>query len=399
MDTTHRYDSRERISKARLEFLFKHPFLGDLSLRLKVLASDKTKTIATDARHLFFNPEFVQGLRDAHVQGVVAHEIGHCLFRHAGLFGLATLQKLNVTDQKGRIIDPAKHRIWMTACEYMANHFVIDICRLDLPAPYCYEKKYGDGTWTTEEIYRDLLKAAETSTAAASLVDDHAPWEKAGEESGPSQDREGPGALEQDWKVWVAQALHNAKRQGRLPAGLERLVGELLEPKLNWRQVLADFLVSKAKDDYSWRRLNRRHLWREVYAPALYSETIRIGFALDTSGSITDAELREGLSELQGICGAFPSYTLYLFACDAELQYAQAVEPTDEINIAALCKGGGGTSFVPVFRKIAEEGIVLNCLVYFTDGYGEFPDTPPEYPVLWVIKGHAAVPWGRRCTL
>lgn len=395
MDTT----SRERISKARLEFLFKHPFLGDLSLRLKVLESDKTKTIATDARHLYFNAGFITGLRDAHVQGVVAHEIGHCLFRHAGLFGLSAMQKLNIADQKGRIIDPAKHRVWMTACEYMANHFVLDICGLDLPAPYSYEQKYGDGTWTTGEVYRDLLRDADARSGAASMVDDHTPWESAGEESGSSPDRGGPGILEQDWKVWVAQALHNARRQGRLPAGLDRLVGGLLEPKLNWRQVLADFLVSKAKDDYSWRKLNRRHLWREVYTPALYSETIHIGFALDTSGSITDEELREGLSELQGICGAFPSYKIHLFACDAELQYAQVIEPAEEINISAMGKGGGGTSFVPVFNKIAEEGISLNCLVYFTDGYGEFPDSPPEYPVLWVIKGHATVPWGRRCEL
>ncbi|MBZ0157696.1 MAG: VWA-like domain-containing protein [Alphaproteobacteria bacterium] len=391
--------SRERISRARLDFLFKHPFLGDLSLRLKVLESGKTKTIATDARHLFFNPEFIKGLPDPHVQGVVAHEIGHCLFRHAGLFGLSTLQKLNITDQKGRILDPVKHRIWMAACEYMANHFVVDICRLDLPAPYCYERKYGDGTWTTEEIYHDLLTDADTRGVPAALVDDHTVWERAGEESGSSGEREGLGTLDQDWRVWVAQALHSAKRQGRLPAGLERLVGELLEPKLNWRQVLADFLISKAKDDYSWRKLNRRHLWREVYAPALYSETIHIGFALDTSGSITDEELREGLSELQGICGAFPSYKIHLFACDAEVQYAQSVESAEEVNIAALCRGGGGTSFVPVFRKIEEDGIPLNCLVYFTDGYGEFPDSPPEYPVLWMVKGHADVPWGRRCEL
>jgi predicted metal-dependent peptidase len=180
---------------------------------------------------------------------------------------------------------------------------------------------------------------------------------------------------------------------------MERFIEDLLEPKLDWRAILADFIVSQGKDDYSWRRLNKRHIWRGMYGPSLYSEKISIGFAIDTSGSMGEDELREGFSELKGVLNAFSSYEIHLFACDADIHAYQKVEVGDEIDFKALMKGGGGTDFRPVFDKIEEDQIELTALVYFTDACGTFPESPPEYPVLWVVKGKEETPWGRRCEL
>ena len=156
--------------------------------------------------------------------------------------------------------------------------------------------------------------------------------------------------------------------------------------------------MNRSKNDYSWRRPNKRHLHRGIYAPALYSETIHIGYAMDTSGSMGASKLSEGLAELRGICSAFPSYRIHLFACDAAVHHYQVIGPGDEIDIYGLCKGGGGTSFIPVMDYIAGNDIQIDCLIYFTDGCGDFGD-PPDYPVLWIISGNAEVPWGRRCQL
>lgn len=377
---------KERISKIRFDFLLKQPFLGDLSLRL-IIKEDKddTPTMSTDARHLFYNPGYIKGLSDNHLKGVIAHEIAHCIFRHAGKEGKERQKEYNP-------------KIWNIACEFMANHFVLDMCSLSLPDKPYYNKKYSDGRWTTEDIYRDLMKDAKIlEIPGFSFVDDHSQWGK--NEYDSTTQKDSPENPDQDWEIWLAQALHSAKRAGKVPAGLERFVEDILEPKLDWRHVLAEFVVSTAKDDYSWRRLNKRHLHRGIYAPSLYSETVNIGFAMDTSGSMSTEELQEGLAELQGVCNAFPSSNLHLFACDAALHHYQEVSHSDEIDVAGMVKGGGGTIFTAVFEKIRDDDIHIDCLVYFTDADVTFPEEPPEYPVLWVVKGNKEVPFGRRCEL
>lgn len=341
--------------------------------------------MATDARHLFYNQEYVKGLTDNHLKGVIAHEISHCIFRHAGLEGR----------ERGRSLNP---KIWGIACEFMANHFVVDMCSLSLPDKPHYNQKYSDGHWTTENIYHDLMKDAQAlETSGCGIIDDHSQWGK--NQDGCADKNDNHKNIDHDWKIWLAQALHSAKRAGNVPAGLERFVEDILEPKLDWRHVLAEFAISMAKDDYSWRRLNKRHLHRGIYTPALYSETVNIGFAMDTSGSMSTEELQEGLAELKGVCNAFPSSNLHLFACDAALHHYQEVSYSDEIDVAGMVKGGGGTIFTPVFEKIRDDDIHIDCLVYFTDAEGTFPEEPPEYPVLWVVKGNKEVPFGRRCEL
>ena len=109
---------------------------------------------------------------------------------------------------------------------------------------------------------------------------------------------------------------------------------------------------------------------------------------MDTSGSMGDKELAEGLAEVREICNTFPSFNLYAAACDAKVHYFEHVKAWDDIDISGLIRGGGGTRFEPCFEAIEKEEVDLNCAIYFTDGYGSFPKDPPPYPVLWVVKGN-----------
>lgn len=369
----------KRITKTRITFLRQHPFLAVLALKLIVKENKDVPTMGTDGRYLYYNSDFVKSLKDEQLLGINAHEVSHCLFRHCGLEGIERMV--------GKQED-----VWMAAAEYIANYFVIDLCGLKLTNGALYDKKYSDGKWTTEAIYYDLLK--QSKKQKIQIIDDHSKWGNFSAQEGKKIDME--------WKLAIAQAADFAKRQGKLPAGLERLIGEILDPQLPWQYILAEFVSGQSKDDYTWRKQNKRHFHLGYITPAIYSEKLVIGYATDTSGSMSEKELAEGLSELIAICNAFPSYELHLFACDAAVHHYQVItqmDGIDGIDIKGMIKGGGGTDFRPVFEKINEDNIQLSALVYFTDAYGTFPDEEPDFPVLWVVKGNREVPWGRRCEL
>ena len=120
--------------------------------------------------------------------------------------------------------------------------------------------------------------------------------------------------------------------------------------------------------------------------------------AIDTSGPVGAEELRAFLSELRGILEAYPRVRATVMACDAEVH--QVWELDQDTLLPHTLKGGGGTSFVPVFRKVEELGLAPSALVYITDGYGDYPARQPGYPVLWVLtKEHRQPPWGRSTVL
>lgn len=384
------------MTRAVVQFLCDLQFLGELAMRLVKVSQPGLGTMATDGRQLFYDPAFVQGIKPDEALGVVAHEVFHCVCRHVGSEGA---KRRGERDQE----------CWDQAMEFKVNSMVI-ACGFQLPGKYYYDKKYDD-TWSTEAIYQDIKKNGLPEICkdmkgsgkggqriVFGLVDSHDKFGSDGD--GSAEDIQ---KLDSDWKNWTAAALNNAmnnsKARGKFPAGLKRLIEDMLEPKLPWRQILVEFVRSFSKDDLTFRRANRKHLWRGLYMPSLHCPAFRVAFAMDTSGSMTDKDLAEGYAELQGILGAFASYHVYLFGCDAAVHFFEELTPYNEVDISGVVTGGGGTDFCPVFDRIAEEQLDIDALVYFTDTAGVFPDEPPPYPVLWVVKGNGDVPWGRVCRM
>jgi predicted metal-dependent peptidase len=74
-------------------------------------------------------------------------------------------------------------------------------------------------------------------------------------------------------------------------------------------------------------------------------------------------------------------------------------EPWEEFQLPKKFTGGGGTEFAPVFDWVDKSDIQPDLLIYFTDAQGDIPDQQPPYPVVWLVKGKQAVPWGRRVQL
>jgi predicted metal-dependent peptidase len=202
---------------------------------------------------------------------------------------------------------------------------------------------------------------------------------------------------EAEWRVAVAQAHQVAKQRGNLPGGLARLVEEVLQPKVDWRDVLREFLSQHAKNDFSWSHPNRRLIHQGIYLPGLRSEELgEVVLAVDTSGSIGQKELSRFAAEAQGILESFDCSLVILYH-DAEVLKVQRWRSGDgPLTLEPV--GGGGTSHVCVFEHVERLPEQPVCVVCLTDIYTCFPDVPPAIPTLWAVVGSntATPPFGLR---
>lgn len=396
-------DVETKLSAARTRLILDKPFLGALVLRLPLVAADPgwCKTAGTDARAFYYNPGYIEELNLDQTQFVLAHEALHCALSH---------------------FNRRQHRIkrrWDLACDLAINPILVRDGLTPPPDAWWLEQFEG---MTAEEIYPLLEDTDNESAMDQHLYDDDsdsAPQDfdaeggqrpRAGERQ-PEQDggrgRAGrPPPLGEDeknrlsiqWRQRMAGAAQQALQAGKLGGVLARMVDYLLQPQLPWRMLLARYLTAVARDDYNWSRPSRRE--GEAILPSLRSHQVDVVVALDTSGSISDAEMQQFVSEVDAIKGQV-SARITLHGCDGELAAGGPweYETWDPFWMPADLTGGGGTSFRPVFEWLAREGRRPDLLVYFTDAEGEFPEHEPNFPVLWLIKGRAKVPWGQRIQL
>ncbi|GAI22376.1 unnamed protein product, partial [marine sediment metagenome] len=181
-------------------------------------------------------------------------------------------------------------------------------------------------------------------------------WGKSGLGNGDEQEGEGSGVgevsgLEQQWREATAQASTAARMKGKFPGHLQTLVGGILQPKLDWKTILRDMITSCAKNDFRLVPPNMKHLYRGIYLPGTTSEEINIAVAIDTSGSISDQEIKEFLAEVKGICDAYTDFTIHLFSCDSRIHQRWELHPFD--TLPTTFEGRGGTSFVEPIEECA----------------------------------------------
>lgn len=402
-----------KLAAARTRLIIDKPFLGALVLRLPVVMADPEwcKTTATDARKFYYNAEFIEQLSLAETQFILAHEALHCALSH-------------FARREHRV----KHR-WDLACDYAINPLLIKD-GLQAPPGSLYERSF-DGM-TAEEIYPYIEDNENQETLDQHLYDQ--PREQSGKQQqnpnppppkpeeeqdegkgqSPQQqpDEETRGApqpppLSQDeqdnlsvqWQQRLAGAAQQAMQAGKLSGAMARLVDFLLQPQLPWRMLLARYMSALARDDYSYTRPSTRRGDPAIF-PSLRSSQVDVVIALDTSGSISEAEMQEFITEIDAIKGQMRARIL-LHACDAELAEhgPWAFEPWEEFRLPEDIKGGGGTDFRPIFKWADGLDKSPDLLIYFTDAEGKAPAIPPYYPVIWLVKGKHPTPWGQRIQL
>ncbi len=397
-------DIETKLSAAKTRLILDRPFLGALVLRLPMKASkpQRCKTIGTDVRALYYNPQYIAGLSLDQTQFVLAHEALHCALSH-------------FARRQHRV----KHR-WDIACDLAINPLLI---KDGLKPPPGVLLKSGFEGMMAEEIYPYIDDDMEEETHDEHFYDQETPsggsagaqpqegeqppsGGGAGSDEASSDSGDSPQPLSQieqeqlavQWRQRLAGAAQQAMQAGKLGAAMARLVEHLLQPQLPWRMLLARYMSAVARDDYSYQRPSRRE--GEALLPTLKSTQIDVIVLLDTSGSINDAELREFVSEIDAIKGQMRA-RLTLHACDARLceNGPWVFEPWEEFRLPGDLYGRGGTRFTPAFEWLQEEARKPDLLVYFTDAQGEFPPVEPDFPVLWLVKGRGQVPWGQRIQL
>jgi len=404
-----------KLSAARTRLILDKPFLGALVLRLPMVEADPNwcRTTATDARTFYYNREFIDALSLDHVQFMLAHEALHCALAH-------------FARRQHRV----KHR-WDVACDHAINPILVEDGLRPPPGTLLLDE-FKD--MSAEEIYPYIKDDTDEET-----LDQHAYDDSEGGQRGnqgnpnppPPQQDKGPGAstdeqssggkslqpeqssgapqppplssTERDtlvvqWQQRLAGAAQQAMQAGKLSGALARLVDHLLQPQLPWRMLLARYLTSIARDDYSYMRPSRRE--GNAILPSLRSHHLELTVVLDTSGSVTETELNEFLAEVNAIKGQMQA-RITLHTCDTQLAAdgPWQVEAWEELKLPRAFQGGGGTSFLPAFTWAERQDRQPDLLVYFTDAQGEFPAQEPAYPVLWLVKGRSPVPWGQRVQL
>jgi predicted metal-dependent peptidase len=344
----------DKIIVARVGLLLRHPFFGNMATRLKVIdATEWCATAATDGRALYYNRNFFEDLTNKQVEFVIGHEILHNVFDHLGR-------------NEGR-----NRKVFNIAADYCVNGQLIrdHIGEQPPKIPIFHDPQhYGK---SAEQVYDELMEKYDDQEldALGKLLDEHIDWDKEGENGRPQYTKEELKAIRDEIREATIQAA-NAAGAGNTPAGVARLIKNLTEPKINWRQYLRQQIQSLIKSDFSFTRPNRKGWGLGAVLPSMKNEeTIDVCIGLDMSGSITDAMGKDMLSEIKGIMDEYKDFKVKIWCFDTSVYNEQDFDSYEnEIENYEL-KGGGGTDFDANWKYMKEHNITPKKFIMFTDGY------------------------------
>jgi len=363
----------EKLVTARIGLLLRHPFFGNMATRMKLIdASDWCNTLATDGRNFYYSNDFVNKLSVRECEFGFAHEVLHNVFDHLGR-------------RDGR--EPQLSNI---AADYAVNQILKDERIGDVPnfIKIFQDNKYRGMSY--EEIYDDLYSKATkiNMSELGELLDEHLDGDGDDDGYGNGDDKEGeevdgngkgkrPKLTEEEKKqirdeikeAMVAAA--QAAGAGKVPAGVQRFIQSFTEPKMDWRQMLRMNIQSILKSNFSFTRPNRKSQHCGAVLPGMMNEeTIDVSVAIDMSGSISNKQAQDFLSEVKGIMEEYKDFKLDLFCFDTEVyNYVKFTGDNADEIMEYEPKGGGGTDFDACYNFMKEEGIEPKRFIMFTDGY------------------------------
>jgi predicted metal-dependent peptidase len=390
----------DKLITARVGLLLRHPFFGNLATRLKMVdASDWCQTLATDGRNFYFNYGFVNKLTPKDAEFGFAHEVLHNVFDHMGRRDSRDPQLSNI------------------AADFATNQILKDERIGTVPS---FIKIFQDDKYrgmSYEQIYDDLYEKAEKIdiNSLGELLDEHLDGEGDSENEGDSDGEEidgngkgkGRPKLTAEEKKQIRDEIKEAMvaaaqsaGAGKVPAGVQRMISDFTEPKMDWRQLLRMNIQSIIKSNFSFSRPNRKSQHCGAILPGMMNEeTIDVSVAIDMSGSISDKMAKDFLSEVKGIMDEYTDFKLDLWCFDTEVyNYATFTGDTAEDILHYEVKGGGGTDFDANYEFMKAEGIEPKKFIMFTDGYpcGSWGDE--DYcDALFVIHGNDSIvsPFGQ----
>jgi len=365
---TMRVEVLDRIITARVGLLLRHPFFGNLATRLKIQACDGwCMTAATDGRNLFYNTQFFNAMSNKEIEFVIAHEILHCVFDHLGRR------------------DSRNPMLYNIAADYIVNNLLVRDRIGETPKIVdCFQDFKYEG-WTSEEVYDSLFEEAKKNGQEAldqlgEMLDQHLDLEGDGsEDSGdgkngksgpPKYSKEELDQIRDEMKEAMINAAQTAGA-GNVPAGVARLIKEMTEPKMNWRELLRQQIQSTIKSDYTFMRPSRKGWHTGAILPGQnFEDTIDICVSLDMSGSIGNDQGADFLGEIKGIMDEYKDYNIKVWCFDTKVYNEQdfSADGGEELTDYEIM-GGGGTDFMANWTYMKENDIQPKKFIMFTDGY------------------------------
>lgn len=384
-----KFTVKDRLTKARVKMLLKHPFWGNLATRMKLVEnSDWLSTAATDGRHFYYNEKFIESLDDEELVFLFGHEVGHIVYDHMGRRG----------DR-----DP---QLWNMAGDYLINDMLIqnNVGKKITKVPILWDPKFRD--MTAEEVYDDLFKNA---VKIQMTLDMH--MDGSGEEgedgkgsdgksksSGVKIDEETAKKMRDEMKEAILQSAQ-AAGAGNVPANIKRLIHQFTAPKMRWQDLLRIQLESSLKNNYSFMRPSRKGWHTGAVLPGMLpAEELDVVIGIDMSGSISDEMAQDFLSEVKGMMELYTTYKIHVFCFDTEVYNPVTFSDDYGDDISTYeTMGGGGTDFDACFRYMKDNDIEPKQFIMFTDGYPFDSWGDENYcDTLFVIHGgeHIEAPFG-----
>ena len=390
-----REEVHDRVIVARVGLLLRHPFFGNMATRMRVQnCDDWCPTAATDGRNLYYNTQFFNMLSNKQIEFVIAHEILHCVFDH-------------ITRREDR-----DAMVYNIACDYLVNNLLIrDKIGERVDQVQIFQDFKYDG-WTSEEVYDDIKEKYddEQLEALGQLLDEHVDWTKDGDQEGEGN-TPGQGAGKEEGKnkskrpTYTKEELKKIRDEikesmitsaqsagaGNTPGEIARMIKELTEPKMNWRELLRQQIQSTIKSDFTFSRPSRKGWHTGAILPGMnFMDTIDICIGIDMSGSIGNQQAQDFLGEVKGIMDEYKDYKIKLWCFDTDVYNEEdfsADGGQDLMDYEIL--GGGGTDFDANWTYMKQNDIQPKKFIMFTDGYpfGSWGDE--DYcDTIFVIHSH-----------
>lgn len=376
--------AEQRLQKAVIDIMANPKYValaGILMIGSRTVEDDERKcpTAYTNGKDEVYGRAFVDKLNDAELRFLVLHECYHKLYRHLTTWRWMYEENAQAANQ---------------ACDFVINVKLVDDNADNFATMTgelkkgCFDAKYRG--WDSAQVYADLKKNGGGKGGGSGTGFDEHGWDDAQE-------------MTAEEKQELAREIDEAIRQGALMAGKtgsggDRSLDELLQPQVDWREVLRDFITTTcAGSDYStWRKPNRRYIGAGMYMPSGISEQIgEIVVAIDTSGSIGGPQLSAFLSEVNSVAETVHPEAIRLLYWDTRVCGDERYAGDEVANLikSTKPKGGGGTTVECVPQYLQDKQIKAQCVIVLTDGYlgGSWGDW--HHPLLWVILDNkSAVP-------
>jgi predicted metal-dependent peptidase len=383
-------DYKFKIQKATAQLTMDHPFFSAILLKHPIKERTDIPTLAVDGRgQIYYNPKFIDTLSVPQVVWGLAHEVLHRIGQHA--------------TRKGH----RKHKPWNYAGDAW-NNDVLDEAKIGTRIEGCVNMP-GSKDDTVENIYDKLPK--DGGGKGPEGEGEGEGGEGGGDGNGDGDDTPGGNdgigddilnennpvdeaerkQLEAEMKIEVAEAAQIAKARGRLPGVLAKIAEQIIDVKTPWYDILERYMVGMTKNEYSWRRPNRKFAASDIYLPSLDNQP-KMGTVLcqvDISGSVSKQEIMHYGGHMKRIVEMCQPEGVHVIYTDTQVQRHEFYEAGEEVSINFY--SGGGTDMCDGYRWLEKEGIEVDVMITLTDGYTGFPDKV-DVPSIWVISSDIKAP-------